>query len=463
MVFYKPLNILVVLVLLSFAKGLTLLGDWTLTKLSADTLPTGIANAQNGGIPAINADTAISIDPNVGCSSISLNSEVWSLTADASSSLITLTEYAFGFWVNFESTISNKVFQFGSDSGAHYIVSSTVDGTLKVSFFSDATTTDSANDFSITVPLNKWFFIVFHFFDNSGTITLEIIFPGTALISKTSGSSAVAFALPGGLFYFGMSIKGKFHKVVLTKSATINASFDTITLNDGSSTEAIAAPCTPAADCIDSVCSQSFSSLTGSICLSSLQYCTTCTASGCITCDPDSARDEAQYCRACKDDGTTNELKNYHCCAKANHCAACSTKSTQCDLCPAGYFLNDDSVTSSTSCISCTDSCTNCQPGPDCYTCATTITQTGTTCREDSVGFQVSVNLPNIVIDFAHPLSTGLSKSSFTATSNSGTNIATSTWTFAGCTAGLMQCSIGAPNLQESDLPVTLDFEFTQV
>ncbi|CAG9336324.1 unnamed protein product [Blepharisma stoltei] len=457
MLYSEPLNILIVLAFLSLAQGIDLSGDWKLTKLTAETLSLGFAEAQSGNSPYIAPDIYVNIDAYVSCSSISLaGGQAWSLTADATSILSSTSEYAFGFWVNFESTISNKVFQFGS-FGAHYFVSSTTDGTLKVSFISATNMLDPVNDFSFTVPLNKWLFIMFHFTDNSGTVTLEVILPGTAPISKTSVSAFVAFTMPGGQFYFGMSVKGKFYRVVLTKTAIINASYDTVTLEDYSSNQEVqATPCT-AGTCIDDICLQGM----GKICLSSMQYCTACDGSGCTTCDPDSARDKGAYCQNCIDDGTTNELKNYHCCAIANKCVECSKKSTQCDICAAGYFLNDDSATS-TSCLSCDSSCTTCLPGPNCYTCATTITQTGTNCRVDSFGFEVSVDLPNIVLDFAHPLKTGLSISSFTAASASGSNIPTATWTLVGCTAGLKQCKVGAPNVLESDLPITLNLEFTQ-
>ncbi|CAG9336347.1 unnamed protein product [Blepharisma stoltei] len=266
--------------------------------------------------------------------------------------------------------------------------------------------------------------------------------------------------MPGGVFYFGKSVKGKFVSILLAKSATIDDTFNTITLDDGSNPYDIAVPCTSDVTCIDSVCLNMGSE---NVCLSSMQYCAVCTATECTTCEPDSARDEDTFCTTCK---TTNEIKNGHCnfyigCAIANNCAECSAKSTQCDVCEAEYFLYDDSATS-TSCLSCTDSCTSCEPGPDCYTCATTITQTGTTCRVDSIGYQVSADLPNIVFDFAHPLSTGLSKSSFKATSNSGADIPTTGWTITGCTASLKQCKVNAPNVQESDFPITLDVEFIQ-
>ncbi|CAG9336350.1 unnamed protein product [Blepharisma stoltei] len=463
MVYSKPLKFLVVLILLSFAKGFALSGDWSLTKATGDPTANGFSNAVNSGIPFIDTDSHVptNLDSNVGCSSTSLDgSQTWSFTASASDLFTDPTEYAFGFWVNFEKTTSDKVFQFGSDFSQHYIVSSTKDGTLKLSFFSDTTTTDPANDISFTVPLNKWLFIAFHFKDNWSTKTLDVILTGTAKISKTSA----AFIMPGGRFYFGKSIKGKFHRVVLAKSADISgAPYDTITLNDGTDPSIIAAPCSPAGTCIDSICPQNFKSLTGSMCLSSLQYCTSCSQYACLTCDPDSAREKLYYCQACKDDGTINELKNYHCCAKANHCAECSVKNTQCDVCETGYFLNDDSVASTTSCLSCADSCTTCEPGPECYTCAQAITQTGTTCRVDSVGFEVSFDGQNIVLDFAHPLKTGLSKSSFTATSNSGADIPTGTWTITGCAAGSKQCKVNAPSVQETDLPITLDSDFAQV
>ncbi|CAG9336310.1 unnamed protein product [Blepharisma stoltei] len=461
MVYSKPLNTLVVLALLSFANGFDFLGDWSLTKSTGDIISRFI-NSQSGSDPYLSADSNIDLSSYVSCSSMSLSGDqTWSLTTDGSS-LVNPTGHAVGFWVNFESTISTKVFQFGISGGPHYIVSSTENGILKASFVSASETTDSANDVFITVHLSKWLFIAFNFANvNPNPVQFEVVWIGYDVISINSGSSVVAFDMPNGEFFFGSSIKGKFHRVILTISASINSSFDNIGLFDGSSYISIAVPCNRGT-CIDSVCAQSFGSLTGKICLSSLQYCTACDTNGCTTCDPDSAREEAQYCLDCKDSGDGNVLRNYHCCALDNNCAECSKISTQCDACEAGYFLNDDSPTS-TSCIYCTDSCTYCEPGPECYTCATAITQTGTTCREDSVGFQVSLDVPNIVLDFAHQLSTGLSKSSFKATLNSGADISTSGWTFTGCVAGVKQCKIEAPNIQESDLPIAIDFEFAEV
>ncbi|CAG9336346.1 unnamed protein product [Blepharisma stoltei] len=142
MVYSKPLNILVVLALFLFDKGFTQSASWYLLKATEDTLPTGIATVDSNS-PYITADDGSSLDPYVSCYSASLDgAQTWSLTTDTSS-LITPSEYAFGFWVSFEKTISDKIFQFGSDTGAHYIVSSTKDGTLKVSYFSDATTTNT--------------------------------------------------------------------------------------------------------------------------------------------------------------------------------------------------------------------------------------------------------------------------------------------------------------------------------
>jgi len=108
------------------------------------------------GIPYITTDDPSLVNSIAGCNSIKLaGGQTWILNTDASSLISGLTEYSFGFWVNFQSTISAKVFQFEDDAGSYYIVSSTKDGALKVSFYSDATTTSSSNDVSITVPLNK--------------------------------------------------------------------------------------------------------------------------------------------------------------------------------------------------------------------------------------------------------------------------------------------------------------------
>mmetsp|Transcript_15719 Transcript_15719/g.15691 ORF Transcript_15719/g.15691 Transcript_15719/m.15691 type:complete len:272 (+) Transcript_15719:539-1354(+) len=270
------------------------------------------------------------------------------------------------------------------------------------------------------------------------------------MITKTSAT----FALPGGNFYFGKGIKANFSRVILTKTATINANLDTITLNDGTSTTIAVQPCMMPQGCSDDVCIQG-----GGVCMATKQYCTTCDPNGCTACDTDSARKSSTWCQDCKD--STVELQNFHCCAVDHHCAGCSKKSTQCDVCATGYFLYDESGTSTT-CLSCADSCVSCKPGPTCYACAETITQTGSTCRVDSIGFEISANLPNIVIDFAHPLSTGLAKSSFTATSASTQSITTTGWTFTGCVAGNVQCNIVTNNVHQSDLPLTLDIEFTQ-
>ncbi|CAG9331085.1 unnamed protein product [Blepharisma stoltei] len=208
MVYSKPLIILVLVVLLSFVQGWSV-GDWILRKPTGVTLSNGIINQLNSGTPALSPDESVDINQYLSCFSLSKNGESWSLTADASN-LISGSEYAFGFWVNFESTISPKVFQFGANTGPRFIVSSTENGTLKVSFFSSTTTNDPANDLSITVPLNKWFFIVFHFTNVSGTPTLKIILPGQPVISKTSGSSNVAFVIPSKVFFLEVELRVKF-------------------------------------------------------------------------------------------------------------------------------------------------------------------------------------------------------------------------------------------------------------
>ncbi|CAG9336356.1 unnamed protein product [Blepharisma stoltei] len=184
MVYSKLLNALVVLTLLSFAKGFTLLGDWTLRRLTADTI-TGIANLKNGGNPPITTDSSIDLGSLADCSSINLSGgQTWILIADVSS-LIDASEYTFGFWINFESTISGRVFRFGNSIGPFYSVSSRTDGTLKVAFGSASGVNYWTHDFSFTVPLNKWCFIAFHFINNSGIITLEVLLTGIAKISKT--------------------------------------------------------------------------------------------------------------------------------------------------------------------------------------------------------------------------------------------------------------------------------------
>mmetsp|Transcript_15717 Transcript_15717/g.15690 ORF Transcript_15717/g.15690 Transcript_15717/m.15690 type:complete len:125 (-) Transcript_15717:151-525(-) len=124
--------------------------------MTADSLPSGFRNnIRADGSPYITPDTTVNIDSLVSCTSTSLSSQTWSLTGDITQLIGMGTEFIFGFWVNFHSTISDNVFQFGIDSGPKYVVSSTKDGTLKASFYSDATTTSSSNDVSITVPLNK--------------------------------------------------------------------------------------------------------------------------------------------------------------------------------------------------------------------------------------------------------------------------------------------------------------------
>eukprot|EP00358_Blepharisma_japonicum_P002740 CAMPEP_0202954160 /NCGR_PEP_ID=MMETSP1395-20130829/50598_1 /ASSEMBLY_ACC=CAM_ASM_000871 /TAXON_ID=5961 /ORGANISM="Blepharisma japonicum, Strain Stock R1072" /LENGTH=495 /DNA_ID=CAMNT_0049669535 /DNA_START=539 /DNA_END=2026 /DNA_ORIENTATION=- len=494
--------------------------------MTADSLPSGFRNnIRADGSPYITPDTTVNIDSLVSCTSTSLSSQTWSLTGDITQLIGMGTEFIFGFWVNFQSTISTKVFQFEDDAGSYYIVSSTKDGALKVSFQSGSSPADPANDVPITVPLNKWIFIVFHFKqastfifgfwvkfqstistkvfqfgDSTGphyivsstkdgalkvsfqsgsspadpandipitvplnkyifivfhfkqvstTVTLDIILPKTAMITKSSAD----FALPGGKFYFGISIKAKFKEVILTKTAIIDGSYDTITLDDGSAQNPVTAPCDNPGACSDDVCNSPYA------CNTLYDYCTACDSSnGCTSCDSNSSRG-GSWCTSCLD--STFEVKNYHCCAIDHHCDECSTKSTQCDVCAAEHYLYQESPTSTT-CLSCANSCTQCSPGPTCYNCAETITQTGGTCRVDSVGFQISADLPNIVLDFAYPLSTGLTKSSFTATSNSNAPIPTVGWTITGCTVGLKQCSITTDNLHESDLPISLDFQFTQ-
>jgi len=246
--------------------------------MTADSLPSGFRNnIRADGSPYITPDTTVNIDSLVSCTSTSLSSQTWSLTGDITQLIGMGTEFIFGFWVNFQSTISAKVFQFEDDAGSYYIVSSTKDGALKVSFQSGSSPADPANDIPITVPLDKWIFIAFHF-NQASTVTLDIILPKTAMITKTSA----AFTLPRAKFYFGMSIKAKFREVKLTKTATINGSYDTITLKNFSGiTLEEAKPCNNPGTCTDDICNAD------SKCIASMDHCNACASNGCTSCDSD--------------------------------------------------------------------------------------------------------------------------------------------------------------------------------
>ncbi|CAG9329813.1 unnamed protein product [Blepharisma stoltei] len=133
------------------------------------------------------------------------------------------------------------------------------------------------------------------------------------------------------------------------------------------------------------------------------------------------------------------------------NCSDCSSKNI-CTICDSGYFLYDSN--GKTTCISCVDSCTDCEPNPNCFICASLVVQDGSTCRVDSVGYEISFSDPFIIIDFAHSSSKILTLASLEAFTISNQNIATTNWFISSRSDSQLQ--IQTDNVRESDLPINL-------
>ncbi|CAG9318586.1 unnamed protein product [Blepharisma stoltei] len=370
------------------------------------------------------------VSPAVSCSSTYMNAYQWYLDADYTG-CTSLSDFGLGLWVNFESTKGTLLMKIGNFGGYTntYQVNSDADGTLKFTFKVISDNID-VDDFSISVPLNTWTLLLFHWIDS----TFEIFMPGQAMISKTA-SGAYPFAKPdNGDWQIGYGIKAKIYQILGFKSATINTDFSIITLSDGTNSLDVKVTCPTT--CTDSACHPTQK------CLSQTSDCSNCDTTGCLACTTNT-RNKATYCNIIT-------------------CAAHSVCSPVGDFmaCEHGYYLykplSGDAV-----CTQCKDSCTSCDKGKGCFQCADAIAKDGTTCRVDSIGYYVSLEGTNIKIDFGSPLVSALNIVSLTAKSSQGVAIDTSQWTVNACAVGATSCTI-VTNLDINKLPITYDFEFAQ-
>ncbi|CAG9336323.1 unnamed protein product [Blepharisma stoltei] len=389
------------------------------------------------------------------CFLMVLNGETWDLEGDFSSR-VSGNEVAVGYWVKFSNTVSNKVFQFGFSSGPHYIISSVSNGVLNGVFYKDASTTDPKNNFSFTIPINKWNLVVFYFQQINSDVTLNILISNKGKTSITSdASSSTPFQLPQGYMTFSSSVHGFLYSIFAIASAYFEGTeyreviLKDTNLNVGKQSKVCSQ------NCADDLCDAEGD------CISSYSQCHC--ATGTTVCDSCSepARDFSNYCLRCK---YGNSFKNHHCCSNTlTNCLDCSPLSaTVCTLCSTGYFLYNNGA-GTVSCISCTDSCTSCNPNPQCFECASSIVQDGSTCRVDSIGFQIGFSKPNFEINFASPLTYDLTISSIKAFSDASpsTLLTTTGWTLNTCNSGASQCNI-VTDLTESQLPISLVLEFNQ-
>ncbi|CAG9318588.1 unnamed protein product [Blepharisma stoltei] len=368
--------------------------------------------------------------PTLSCSWMHMNANSWSYTTDYST-CCSLSDFGLGIWVNFESIAGYSFMTMGNiyGGGPTYLLSSDTDGTLKFRFIDYAGQTDSFNQFTIPIPMNTWTLLAFHWIGN----TFEIFMPGQGIISKIS-VGAYPFAKPDtGNLSFGNGIKAKLYQILGFKSATINTDFTIITLSDG--TNLLDATGTCPMTCADSTCHPTQK------CLRLTSDCSSCNPTGCLACTT-STRVKATYC--------TTKICNPHCiCSPAGDCIACDY----------GYYLYKP-LSGDIVCIECKDSCTSCDA--DCFECADAIAKDGTACRVDSIGYYVSISVPNIQFDFAHPLASALNIVSLTVKSIQGIAIDTSQWTLNTCAVGVTSCTIVANNLAENQLPIDFGFEFAQ-
>jgi len=392
------------------------------------------------------------------CQTLVKQGEAWGLDADFNTLTLGLTEFAVAYMVKFSSTLSDSIFQIGQSSGPHYVFSSTANGVIDGKFYKDASTpADSANNFRFTVPLDKFFTIAFDWVkDATSAVTLNVLISGVGKTSYTSiAGSTSPFQIPYGYMLFGKSVYAEFHSVYISKSIFYkNAELrELYSTGPDNISNKLTRVCDY--DCYDDVCTESNN------CVSSLILCL-CPSTDCDSCTQ-IGRDGSMQCTACK---SGFSFKNHHCCSNTlTNSLDCEPLSgTSSILCAEGYFLYDNG-SGTTSCISCSDSCTSCNPNPQCFNCAKVITQDGSTCRVDSVGFQISFSSPNIIeLDFASALKTGLTINSISAKtdSSSSTTIPTTGWTLNTCLAGAKQCTIKT-DLTANKFPIVVDMAFNQV
>jgi len=196
--------------------------------------------------------------------------------------------------MKFSSTLSDNTFQFGQISGAHYVFSSTVNGVIDGKFYTDATTTDPANNFHFTVPLNKFFFIAFNWVkDANSAVTLNVLITGVGKSTYTSvAGSTSPFQLPYGYMLFGKSVYAEFYNLYIAKSASFTAAeYRELYVTDKTDSSSKMSSKTCSSDCIDDACD------IYNYCISSMTLCqcSQTSAPGCDSCIQPS-RDPSNYC-----------------------------------------------------------------------------------------------------------------------------------------------------------------------
>ncbi|CAG9324115.1 unnamed protein product [Blepharisma stoltei] len=198
------------------------------------------------------------------------------------------------------------------------------------------------------------------------------------------------------------------------------------------------------------------------------KICSSGTASGCGPCSPTSAVPDCacasqggSVCTRCNDGYTLKAGSCSLTIACSSNCADCSSIDI-CTQCNSGYFLYDESATK-TSCVckiylACADSCNLCTNSPVCFECADLVVQDGSSCRVDKVGYQLSFDSPDAVIDFAHPLSKTVGFNSFTA-SKGQASVPTGGWSIKSSTVSQIKVQT---DLDETKLPIDITFSFKQ-
>ncbi|CAG9324113.1 unnamed protein product [Blepharisma stoltei] len=192
--------------------------------------------------------------------------------------------------------------------------------------------------------------------------------------------------------------------------------------------------------------------------------CTTCSSGAAFSCASCNAINTISNCACASQGGSVCAICNdglsliAGICSLAcsSNCATCSSKDV-CTQCNSGYFLYDESATK-TSCVSCADSCNLCTNSPNCYKCADLVVQDGSSCRVDKVGYQLSFDSPDVVIDLAHPLSKTVGFDSFTA-SKGQVSVPTGGWSIKSSTVSQIKVQT---DLDETKLPIDITFSFKQ-
>ncbi|CAG9315936.1 unnamed protein product [Blepharisma stoltei] len=341
---------------------------------------------------------------------------IWFFQSDDTSS----DKYPFSFIHDMNSY--GKDFSVRSDTGSYYAF-----------FQDDNSNQNNDDDMTISDVLNQWVFITFYWTGAAGDITWDIYLK-TQIFNK-KGSNPV-YVMPT-IINLG-SFTGFIYEVIVCKSASFSGSVIpyAITLADDAGTNYIAISTTACSASCTSDCHPKYGCLSSSDCQCPVA-CSSC-ASG--------------VCQGCTETYRTQSTD----CLCFENCPSCDSN-TVCNHCDAGYFLKTDSD-SNLRCFSCASSCHDCIDG-ECYQCADFVVQDSGACRLDSVGFQISFSYPNIIIEFANPLKSALTKDNFSALDKNDNIIDITNWVIDSSST-LSITVIKTENVKDSDLPITVDFSF---